>query len=74
MIGGHVEASRQSRPNKVAVEFDAPGRMRDGTVLRAKIYRPEGPGPWPVLLTRLPYGKDLLIVISRVDPVQTVRR
>ncbi|WP_329900984.1 CocE/NonD family hydrolase [Streptomyces sp. SP17KL33] len=30
--------------------------MRDGTVLRADVYRPGGSGPWPVLLSRLPYG------------------
>ncbi|MEU9331161.1 hypothetical protein AB0D91_46935 [Streptomyces canus] len=28
--------------------------MRDGTVLRADVYRPGGTGPWPVLLSRLP--------------------
>ncbi len=26
--------------------------MRDGTILYADIYRPEGPGPYPVLLQR----------------------
>jgi putative CocE/NonD family hydrolase len=33
--------------------------MRDGTVLKADVYRPTASGPWPVLLTRLPYGKHL---------------
>ena len=31
--------------------------MRDGTILRADVYRPSGPGKWPVLLSRIPYGK-----------------
>jgi len=31
--------------------------MRDGVVLYADIYRSEGPGPWPVLPMRTPYGK-----------------
>jgi predicted acyl esterase len=40
------------------IEFDVPAEMRDGTVLRADVYRPGGTGPWPVLLSRLPYGKQ----------------
>ena len=32
--------------------------MSDGVVLRADVYRPEGRGPWPVLLQRTPYGKE----------------
>src|SRR5215471_10871766 len=48
--------------------------MRDGTVLRANVYRPAGGGPWPVLLTRLPYGKDLPLGSAILDPVQAARR
>jgi len=33
--------------------------MRDGVVLYADIYRPNREGTYPVLLTRLPYSKDL---------------
>ncbi|MDB5965434.1 MAG: putative hydrolase, CocE/NonD family, partial [Polaromonas sp.] len=33
--------------------------MRDGAVLRANVYRPAGPGAWPVLMTFGPYGKDV---------------
>ncbi len=32
--------------------------MRDGVVLRADVLRPPGPGPFPVLVYRTPYGKD----------------
>jgi len=32
--------------------------MRDGVRLAAHIIRPEGPGRYPVLITRGPYGKD----------------
>lgn len=56
------------------VELDVPATMRDGTVLRANVYRPRGDGPWPVLLTRLPYGKDLPLGTSVLDPVQAARR
>ncbi len=34
--------------------------MRDGVHLSTSIYLPEGDGPWPVVLTRTPYGKDVM--------------
>ncbi len=34
--------------------------MRDGVHLATSIYRPDGDGPWPVILTRTPYGKDAM--------------
>ena len=33
--------------------------MRDGINLATDVYRPDGPGPFPTLLTRLPYNKEL---------------
>jgi putative CocE/NonD family hydrolase len=49
----------------VAEQTDVPVRMADGTVLRADIATPADPatgqpakGPFPVLLTQTPYGKD----------------
>lgn len=59
---------------EVTVQFDVPAEMRDGTVLRANVYRPAGTGPWPVLLARLPYGKDAPIGGMVLDPVQAARR
>lgn len=41
----------------VTVERDLVCRAPDGTALRADVYRPEGAGPRPALLLRLPYGK-----------------
>ena len=41
----------------VTVEHGVAVTMRDGTVLRADIYRPVAPGRFPVLLTRTPYDK-----------------
>lgn len=64
-----IQASQQ-----VVVEYDVPARMRDGVTLRANIYRPAGEGQWPVLLTRLPYGKDLPGGSSVMDPAQVARR
>jgi predicted acyl esterase len=34
--------------------------MRDGVKLATDVYLPEGTGPWPVVLTRTPYGKSIL--------------
>src|SRR2546425_195460 len=59
---------------RIGGEIDLPARMRDGTTLRANVYRPEGDGPWPTLLTRLPYGKDDAGVLTVLDPVQAARR
>jgi putative CocE/NonD family hydrolase len=58
----------------ITVEFDVPARMRDGTILRANVYRPADQGRWPVLLTRLPYGKDFPLGSAILDPVQAARR
>src|ERR1700682_579301 len=59
---------------QVAVDFDVPAKMRDGTVLRANVYRPAGEGKWPGLLTRLPYGKDFLLSRAILEPGQAARR
>jgi uncharacterized protein len=59
---------------QIITEFDVPATMRDGTVLRANVYRPAGDGQWPVLLTRLPYGKDFPLGTSVLEPGQVARR
>jgi len=59
---------------KIVIDFDVEAQMRDGTTLRANVYRPVGDGQWPVLLTRLPYGKDLPLGSSMLDPAQVARR
>jgi uncharacterized protein len=43
----------------VTIERDVPAQMRDGTILRADIYRPPGDRSVPVLLSRSPYGKTV---------------
>ncbi|MEZ4561326.1 MAG: CocE/NonD family hydrolase [Thermomicrobiales bacterium] len=52
----------------VTVEYNVPATMRDGTTLYADVYRPEGDGPWPVILMRLPYDKTSAENISYADP------
>jgi len=44
-------------PYHVLVESSVDAKMRDGTVLRATIYRPDAPGKFPVLLQRTPYDR-----------------
>lgn len=39
------------------VQRNVPVPMRDGVILRADIRLPVGPGPFPVLIFRTPYGK-----------------
>ena len=42
----------------VAIERNVPATMRDDTILRADIYRPDDGGRYPTLLSRTPYNKD----------------
>jgi putative CocE/NonD family hydrolase len=41
----------------VVIEHGVAVKMRDGTILRADIFRPSAPGKFPILLTRTPYDK-----------------
>jgi putative CocE/NonD family hydrolase len=45
-------------PCSVAKQTDVPATMRDGTVLRADVYRPSTSDPVPVILMRTQYGKS----------------
>lgn len=45
--------------------------MRDGVVLKADVYRPQGDERFPVLLQRTPYNKEFLpIVAMTLDPIR----
>ncbi len=43
--------------DRISVHENIEGEMRDGTILRADLYRPAGSGPYPVLVCRTPYDK-----------------
>jgi uncharacterized protein len=58
------------RTPEVLVQRDVPAVMRDGTVLMSNVYGPVGGDEYPVLLTRLPYGKDLSSDDSVLDPIK----
>lgn len=48
--------------------------MRDGTRLIADVYRPHGDGPWPVLLMRQPYGRDIASTVVYAHPTWFARQ
>lgn len=50
------------------VERNVPATMRDGTQLRADIYRPADDGVYPVILIRLPYDKTGAENVSYAHP------
>src|SRR4051812_3321669 len=69
LVGGRIVAGMDVPAGSIVVDFDVAVPLRDGVRLRANVFRPRE-GQWPVLLTRLPYGKDLPIGSAVIDPVQ----
>ncbi|WP_319430923.1 CocE/NonD family hydrolase [Mycobacterium sp. RTGN5] len=47
-------------PADLIKDHDVAVRMRDGVTVRVNVYRPSGDGPFPVILSAHPYGKDVL--------------
>tara|TARA_B100001250_G_scaffold210674_1_gene180791 strand:+ start:565 stop:2148 length:1584 start_codon:yes stop_codon:yes gene_type:complete len=43
-------------------------KLRDGTLLKARIWLPQGKGPWPVLLMRQPYKRQIASTITYAHP------
>ncbi len=56
--------------DRIIVEKNVAATMRDGTILRVNVYRPAEGGPFPVALTRLPYGKDFALASAVLDPLR----
>ncbi|MEJ7819698.1 MAG: CocE/NonD family hydrolase [Rubrobacteraceae bacterium] len=54
---------------EIRVQKNVPAEMRDGTTLMANVYRPADDGEYPVLLSRMPYGKDLMGA-APIDPIK----
>jgi predicted acyl esterase len=48
----------QSKPIPPERRFEVLVSMRDGTKLSTLVTLPEGKGPWPVIFSRTPYGKE----------------
>lgn len=52
-----VQLSAYGDQMEVVTERNIAVPMRDGTILRANVFRPDHGGPYPVLVMRTPYGK-----------------
>ena len=59
---------------EVTVQKEVPARMRDGATLMSNVYRPAAGDSYPVLLARMPYGKDLPFNATYLDSVRAARR
>ena len=58
----------------VKVETNVPVPMRDGTLLYADVYLPEGSGPFPVILQRTPYDKSAPASMTALNPLKAAQR
>jgi predicted acyl esterase len=52
-------------PADVRKDQDVAVRMRDGVILRLNLFLPRSKGPFPVLLSAHPYGKDEVPTLKR---------
>ena len=49
---------------RVAVEKDVPMPTRDGVTLYSDVYRPDAPGPFPVLVVRTQTSRAALLLLA----------
>ena len=61
-------------PETIKIEIDVAVIMRDGVTLHADVYRPDGPGPFPVILERTPYDKSTPGTMIMLDPIKAAKR
>lgn len=59
--------------NGVRLERGVQCRLSDGTTLVSDHYYPAGDGPWPTLLMRQPYGRDIASTVVYAHPVWFAR-
>lgn len=58
MTAGLAAFAKVHAESGAVVLRDVPAAMRDGTILRADVYRPDGEGPFPAVVQRTPYDKS----------------
>lgn len=60
---------------EIVVQKNIPVAMRDGVTLASDVYRPATGGPFPTVLIRTPYNKELLALLLLVapDPLRLVQ-
>lgn len=61
----HPPVSVYPMPAGITKDEDVEVRMRDGVTLRLNLFRPAGQGPFPVILSAHPYGKDAVPIKKR---------
>jgi uncharacterized protein len=62
----HPDVRVTPLPRGIDVDWDVPITVRDGTRLRANIFRPQAPSrPVPVIMSAHPYGKDKIPAKTR---------
>jgi uncharacterized protein len=59
--------------NGVRLERGVICHLSDGTMLASDHYYPAGDGPWPTLLMRQPYGRDIASTVVYAHPVWFAR-
>ncbi len=69
-----ASTNQQFVDTDVAIERAVMLELRDGVRLAADVYRPSGSGPYPVLLMRQPYGRDIASTVTYAHPVYFARR
>lgn len=57
----------------VRLERGVECRLSDGTELVSDHYYPQGEGPWPTLLMRQPYGRDIASTVVYAHPIWFAR-
>jgi putative CocE/NonD family hydrolase len=60
--------------NGVRLERALKCPLKDGTILVSDHYYPAGSGPWPTLLMRQPYGRDIASTVVYAHPTWFARR
>ena len=60
--------------NQISIETNLPVVMRDGVTLYADVYRPQGSGPFPVILQRTPYDKTTPLTMVMLDPLRAAKQ
>jgi predicted acyl esterase len=54
----HPPVTVYPMPTQITKDADVPVELRGGVTLRLNLFRPPGDGPFPVILSAHPYGKD----------------
>ncbi len=57
----------------VKLETNVPVPMRDGAILYADVFRPDGPGPFATILQRTPYDKTAALANQMLDPIKAAK-